>query len=74
MPGIRLVHTLPCRDALTRMEGIFGIAPESVVLGQVLGRGSPGVTVYEADLLLQGSSVKARLLNRSSITPETQNR
>ncbi len=56
------------------MEGIFGIAPESVVLGQVLGRGSPGVTVYEADLLLQGSSVKARLLNRSSITPETQNR
>ena len=66
-PGIRLVHTLPCCDALNHMEGTFSIAPKSVVLGQVLGRGSPGVTVYEADLLLQGSCIKARFLKSSGV-------
>ena len=53
------------------MEGIFSIAPDSVVLGRVLGRGSPGVTVYEADLLLHGSCIKARLLNSSGMIAGT---
>lgn len=49
------------------MEGTFSIAPKSVVLGQVFGRGSPGVTVYEADLLLQGSCIKARFFKSSGV-------
>ena len=57
-----VVNTASC--ALCRMstDSIFNIVPASLTLGAVLARGSPGITLYKADLLLGQRTLQVQLL------------
>jgi hypothetical protein len=50
------------------MESIFNIASTRVTLGRVIARGSPGITLYEAELVLgeQIAKVQIAVCNSSS--------
>ena len=43
-------------------DSVFNIAPASLTLGAVLARGSPGITLYKADLLLGQRTLQVQLL------------
>jgi hypothetical protein len=61
------VNTASC--ALCRMstDSIFNIAPASLTLGAVLARGSPGITLYKADLLLGQRTLQVQLATVFSV-------
>ena len=42
-------------------DSVFTIAPASLALGAVLARGSPGITLYKADLMLGQRTVQVQL-------------
>ncbi|KAL0051146.1 hypothetical protein WJX82_002693 [Trebouxia sp. C0006] len=53
-------------------DSIFNIVPASLTLGAVLARGSPGITLYKADLLLgqRTLQVAVKRLNTSEAPPD----
>ena len=48
-------------------DSVFNIAPASLTLGAVLARGSPGITLYKADLLLGQRTLQVQLLTIFSV-------
>ncbi len=43
-------------------DSVYNIAPASLSLGAVLARGSPGITLYKADLMLGQHTLEVHLL------------
>ena len=61
------VFTTSCALCSMSSDSVFNIAPASLVLGAVLARGSPGITLFKADLLLGQRTLQVQLLTVFSV-------
>ena len=61
------VFTASCAFCSMSSDSVFNIAPASLSLGAVLARGSPGITLFKADLLLGQHTLQVQLLTVFSV-------
>ena len=60
--GCSYMQFTSCALCSMSSDSVFNIAPASLTLGAVLARGSPGITLFKADLLLGQRTLQVQLL------------
>ena len=59
-----VMDTSPMSTIVSSSEAsAFNISPDSLLIGKIIARGSPGVTVYDADIRVGPRTAKVQLLS-----------
>lgn len=64
-----VANTASCGRYKMSTDSVFTIASATLSLGAVLSRGSPGITLYKAELLLGQRTLQVQLLYKLLCTP-----